>query len=79
MLVADQMARREMTELEPEMSAPPPGNEKAPKPRHRASVACVSCRERRTRCVVQNGEKSCTQCIDNGQECVIKNDDLRRK
>ncbi|RDW65643.1 uncharacterized protein DSM5745_09382 [Aspergillus mulundensis] len=55
------------------------GNETSSKPRHRASVACVACRERRTRCVVQAGETSCTQCQESGQECIIKNDDQRRK
>ncbi|KAL4937895.1 hypothetical protein BDV06DRAFT_232259 [Aspergillus oleicola] len=55
------------------------GNETASKPRHRASVACMACRERRTRCVVQSGQTSCTQCRETGQECVIKNDDQRRK
>ncbi|KAL4963405.1 transcription factor domain-containing protein [Aspergillus stella-maris] len=55
------------------------GNETGSKPRHRASVACMACRERRTRCVVQSGQSSCTQCQENGQECVIKNDDQRRK
>ncbi|CEL09761.1 hypothetical protein ASPCAL12891 [Aspergillus calidoustus] len=51
----------------------------ASKPRHRASVACTACRERRTRCVVPAGQSSCTQCDEAGQECVIKNDDQRRK
>ncbi|KAL4999909.1 fungal-specific transcription factor domain-containing protein [Aspergillus recurvatus] len=55
------------------------GNETSSKPRHRASVACVACRERRTRCVVQPGETACTQCQETEQECVIKNDDQRRK
>ncbi|KAL4985913.1 fungal-specific transcription factor domain-containing protein [Aspergillus falconensis] len=55
------------------------GNETSSKPRHRASVACVACRERRTRCVVQHGETACTQCQETGQECIIKNDDQRRK
>ncbi|KAL3462616.1 fungal-specific transcription factor domain-containing protein [Aspergillus heterothallicus] len=54
------------------------GNETS-KPRHRASVACTACRERRTRCVVPAGQSSCTQCDEAGQECVIKNDDQRRK
>jgi hypothetical protein len=47
--------------------------------RHRASVACASCRDRRIRCVVPKGESECTQCKRNGQECVIKNDDERRR
>ncbi|KAL5340905.1 fungal-specific transcription factor domain-containing protein [Aspergillus crustosus] len=55
------------------------GTDTSSKPRHRASVACVSCRERRTRCVVPTGQTSCTQCQEAGQECVIKNDDQRRK
>ncbi|KAI8629790.1 fungal-specific transcription factor domain-containing protein [Xylariaceae sp. FL1651] len=47
--------------------------------RHRASVACASCRDRRIRCVVPKGESECTQCQRSGAECVIKNDDERRR
>ncbi|KAK3346586.1 fungal-specific transcription factor domain-containing protein [Lasiosphaeria hispida] len=47
--------------------------------RHRASVACASCRERRIRCVVPEGQVHCTQCKRTGAECVIKNDDERRR
>ncbi|KAM0335549.1 hypothetical protein ACHAQA_000597 [Verticillium albo-atrum] len=47
--------------------------------RHRASVACASCRERRIRCVVPKGDNECTQCKRSGTECVIKNDDERRR
>ncbi|KAK3319721.1 nitrogen assimilation transcription factor nit-4, partial [Cercophora scortea] len=47
--------------------------------RHRASVACASCRERRIRCVVPEGASECTQCKRTGAECVIKNDDERRR
>ena len=47
--------------------------------RHRASVACASCRDRRIRCVVPKGEAACTQCKRAGSECVIKNDDERRR
>ncbi|EDU43337.1 Fungal-trans multi-domain protein [Pyrenophora tritici-repentis] len=53
--------------------------EKSSKPRHRASVACASCRDRRIRCVVPSGEKECTQCKRSGVDCVIKNDDERRR
>lgn len=53
--------------------------EKNAKPRHRASVACASCRDRRIRCVVPPGDKECTQCRRSGVECVIKNDDERRR
>lgn len=53
--------------------------EKKEKPRHRASVACTSCREKRTRCVIPPGDTICTQCISNGRECVINHDDERRK
>ncbi|KEF53682.1 uncharacterized protein A1O9_10082 [Exophiala aquamarina CBS 119918] len=52
---------------------------KPQKPRHRASVACASCRDRRTRCVILAGQNQCTQCKSNGHECVIKYDDERRK
>ncbi|KAL6230332.1 fungal-specific transcription factor domain-containing protein [Aspergillus navahoensis] len=55
------------------------GNETSAKPRHRASVACVACRERRTRCVLRPRQTACTQCQETGQECIIKNDDQRRK
>lgn len=47
--------------------------------RHRASVACASCRDRRIRCVVPKGERECTQCKRTGTECIIKNDDERRR
>ncbi|KAK3391474.1 fungal-specific transcription factor domain-containing protein [Sordaria brevicollis] len=47
--------------------------------RHRASVACASCRERRIRCVVPEGESGCTQCKKTGAECIIRNDDERRR
>lgn len=47
--------------------------------RHRASVACASCRERRIRCVVPQGQAECNQCRRAGTECVIKNDDERRR
>ncbi|KJR79860.1 fungal specific transcription factor domain-containing protein [Sporothrix schenckii 1099-18] len=47
--------------------------------RHRASVACASCRDRRIRCVVPKGEAECTQCKRAGTECIIKNDDERRR
>ena len=47
--------------------------------RHRASVACASCRDRRIRCVVPKGQGECTQCKRTGIECIIKNDDERRR
>lgn len=65
--------------------------------RHRASVACASCRDRRIRvccwsrevvgyshltrvqCVVPAGESECTQCKRSGIECIIRNDDERRR
>lgn len=47
--------------------------------RHRASVACASCRDRRIRCVVPKGEIECTQCKRTDTECIIKNDDERRR
>ncbi|KAJ4364079.1 hypothetical protein N0V83_009534 [Neocucurbitaria cava] len=53
--------------------------DKSSKPRHRASVACASCRDRRIRCVVPPGDKECTQCKRSGVDCVIKNDDERRR
>ncbi|KAF2669315.1 hypothetical protein BT63DRAFT_432951 [Microthyrium microscopicum] len=54
-------------------------NGKKTKARHRASVACATCRDRRIRCVVPQGESECTQCKRSGVECVIKNDDERRR
>ncbi|KPI41135.1 putative transcriptional regulatory protein [Cyphellophora attinorum] len=64
-------------------AAPPVENsaltEKREKPRHRASVACTSCREKRTRCVIPPGEEACTQCKLNNRECVVNHDDERRK
>lgn len=47
--------------------------------RHRASVACASCRDRRIRCVVPKNQTSCTACQRTGADCVIKNDDERRR
>lgn len=47
--------------------------------RHRASVACATCRERRIRCVVPKGASECTQCKRAGTDCIIKNDDERRR
>ncbi|KAF4120118.1 Fungal trans [Geosmithia morbida] len=47
--------------------------------RHRASVACASCRDRRIRCVVPQGQSECNQCRRAGTECIIKNDDERRR
>lgn len=47
--------------------------------RHRASVACASCRDRRIRCVVPQGQSECNQCRRTGTECIIKNDDERRR
>ncbi|KAI1432839.1 fungal-specific transcription factor domain-containing protein [Xylaria sp. CBS 124048] len=47
--------------------------------RHRASIACFSCRDRRIRCVVPKGATSCTQCKRSGTRCVIKMDDERRR
>ncbi|KAF6823654.1 fungal specific transcription factor [Colletotrichum plurivorum] len=47
--------------------------------RHRASVACASCRDRRIRCVVPKGDSECVQCKKAGNECIIKNDDERRR
>src|ERR1700744_3118429 len=73
-------------------SSPPSNNEgygqaeneqqngpKRQKSRHRASVACATCRERRIRCVVPQGETECVQCRRAGTECIIKNDDERRR
>jgi hypothetical protein len=50
-----------------------------PQVRHRASVACASCRDRRIRCVVPQGQAKCNQCRRTGIDCVIKNDDERRR
>ncbi|CCF45640.1 nitrogen assimilation transcription factor nit-4 [Colletotrichum higginsianum] len=50
-----------------------------PQVRHRASVACASCRDRRIRCVVPKGESECIQCKKASSECIIKNDDERRR
>ena len=49
------------------------------KSRHRASVACAACRDKRTRCVVAAGETECQQCKNAGYVCVITYDDERRK
>ncbi|KAG9235559.1 fungal-specific transcription factor domain-containing protein [Amylocarpus encephaloides] len=55
------------------------GSSKPAVQRHRASIACASCRDRRIRCVVPPGENECTQCKRSKTECVIKNDDERRR
>ncbi|KAF9690536.1 hypothetical protein EKO04_011467 [Ascochyta lentis] len=47
--------------------------------RHRASVACTSCRDRRIRCVVPTGKKACLQCERSSALCMIKDDDERRR
>lgn len=47
--------------------------------RHRASVACTLCRDRRIRCVVPAGKKACMQCERSSNPCVIKDDDERRR
>ncbi|KAJ4991206.1 fungal specific transcription factor domain-containing protein [Stagonosporopsis vannaccii] len=47
--------------------------------RHRASVACTSCRDRRIRCVVPAGKKACVQCDRSTTLCIIRDDDERRK
>lgn len=47
--------------------------------RHRASVACTSCRGRRIRCVVPSGKKTCIQCERSSTTCIIKDDDERRR
>ncbi|KAH7000004.1 fungal-specific transcription factor domain-containing protein [Ilyonectria destructans] len=47
--------------------------------RHRASVACASCRDRRIRCVVPKNHTICTACQRTGADCIIKNDDERRR
>ncbi|RDL31452.1 Zn2 DNA-binding protein [Venustampulla echinocandica] len=47
--------------------------------RHRASIACASCRERRIRCVVPAGGQECTQCKRSKTKCIIRNDDERRR
>ncbi|KAH6657148.1 hypothetical protein BKA67DRAFT_532373 [Truncatella angustata] len=47
--------------------------------RHRASIACASCRGKRVRCVVLKGKLECNQCIKSGYKCVIRNDDERKR
>ncbi|KAI9812436.1 MAG: hypothetical protein M1827_004667 [Pycnora praestabilis] len=49
------------------------------KQRHRASIACASCRLRRTKCVIGPGQNSCDQCRRSGLECVVRDDDERRR
>jgi hypothetical protein len=62
-------------------SSPAPSARSASKQqvRHRASIACASCRERRIRCVVNEGESECAQCRRTGAACIIKDDDERRR
>lgn len=65
----------EVVDKSPEASSPP----KISKARHRASVACSTCRDRRIRCVVPPDAKECIQCKRSGVDCIIKNDDERRR
>ena len=62
-------------------SSPAPSSRSSAKQqiRHRASIACASCRERRIRCVVSEGESECAQCRRTGAACIIKDDDERRR
>ncbi|KAK3902646.1 hypothetical protein C8A05DRAFT_33653 [Staphylotrichum tortipilum] len=62
-------------------SSPAPSTRSSAKQqiRHRASIACASCRERRIRCVVSEGESECAQCRRTGAACIIKDDDERRR
>lgn len=62
-------------------SSPAPSSRSSSKQqiRHRASIACASCRERRIRCVVGEGESECAQCRRTGATCIIKDDDERRR
>ncbi|KAK4154007.1 hypothetical protein C8A00DRAFT_43183 [Chaetomidium leptoderma] len=62
-------------------SSPAPSSRSSTKQqvRHRASIACASCRERRIRCVVSEGESECAQCRRTGATCIIKDDDERRR
>ncbi|KAK3484670.1 fungal-specific transcription factor domain-containing protein [Neurospora hispaniola] len=63
----------------PDFTSHTPRSSSKQQVRHRASVACASCRERRIRCVVPEGESGCTQCKKTGAECIIRNDDERRR
>ncbi|EME41414.1 hypothetical protein DOTSEDRAFT_176530 [Dothistroma septosporum NZE10] len=58
---------------------PESGSSQRQKSRHRASIACATCRERRIRCVVPPGANQCAQCQRTNTRCVIKNDDERRR
>ncbi|KAL2024939.1 hypothetical protein VTK56DRAFT_3638 [Thermocarpiscus australiensis] len=73
--------RRSLSEGESDRSSPAPSTRSSNKQqvRHRASIACASCRERRIRCVVAEGETECAQCKRTGATCVIKDDDERRR
>lgn len=63
----------------PRHGQPPSRHSSKAQVRHRASVACASCRDRRIRCVVPQGQAECNQCRRTGTDCVIKNDDERRR
>jgi hypothetical protein len=64
---------------QPQANIIPSAHRKPQKSRHRASVACAQCRDRRTRCVVPAGENECNQCRTAGYDCVINYADERRK
>lgn len=47
--------------------------------RNRASIACTACRSTRTKCFVDTGQNQCDRCRRQGIECIIRDDDGRRK
>ncbi|KAL4801528.1 hypothetical protein BDV18DRAFT_149157 [Aspergillus unguis] len=49
------------------------------KKRIRASIACDSCRAKRSKCSIEPGRTECEQCRRNDTKCVIETTDRRRR
>ncbi|KIV89640.1 hypothetical protein PV10_07026 [Exophiala mesophila] len=47
--------------------------------RSRASAACNACRNRRTKCITDAGERSCNYCRRKGQDCFFRAIDERKR
>lgn len=41
------------------------------RPRQARNLACEFCRQRKLRCIIDDGNKSCRQCVRRGKECSL--------
>ncbi|KIW36736.1 uncharacterized protein PV06_11032 [Exophiala oligosperma] len=55
------------------------GDESLDIERSRASVACVTCRRRRTKCKITQGEYACQYCRSIGSQCVFKASEEKKR